>query len=431
MRVAMVLWPTPAHLFPFIPLAWALRAGGHEVVFMSHPSIGEAVVSSGMPFKPMCSEAEMPTPAGPAAPWPREREEMDRITDALGVPESDRGRWNVVAAGFLPSMWDFTPFQGSPDDPMPAMDGMVAFFRHWRPDLVVWDPCVPGAAVGARAVGAAQARLSGTDFNGWFLDRYAQLAARPGNGGVPNPFVETVRAMAEKYDVPIDHDTLYGQWTIDHVPMGMNFPVDTRRIAMRWIPYTAQTTLPDWLYPVRRPRIAVSLGMSVRQYLPSADWGFVAVLLGALSDLDVEVVATLNDRQLRSVGKLGSNIRVAEFLPLDQLMLTCALLIHHGGIGTMATAGHAGVPQLVVGPGSTTVAGYRLWSVAGEYVTSFGAGEILDFTDRSVASVRDQVMTVLKDPSYAAGAARLRSDLMVAPSPTDLVPTLEKLTLDG
>lgn len=425
MRVAMVVWPAPAHLFPFVPLAWALRAGGHEVVFVSHPSIGDSVVSAGMPFKPMCGEAEMPAPAGPAAPWPREREEMDRITDALGVPEAERDRWNVVAAGFLPSMWDFTPFQGSPADPLPAMDGMVAFFRHWRPDLVVWDPCVPGAAVAARAVGAAQARLCGTDFNGWFLDRWAELAGRPGNTGVPNPFAETVRAMAERYDVPVDHDTLYGQWTIDQVPTGLNFAVATRRVAMRWIPYTAQATLPGWLYPARRPRVAVSLGLSVRRYLPSADWGFLEMLLRALADLDVEVVATLNRRQLLSAGRLGPNIRTASFLPLDLLMLTSALLIHHGGIGTTATAGHSGVPQLLVGGNS------EISKVTAGYISGFGAGETLDLGVRSAAALRDQVTRVMADPSYAAGAARLRSDVMVAPSPADVVPTLEKLASGG
>jgi UDP:flavonoid glycosyltransferase YjiC (YdhE family) len=429
MRVAFALWPAAAHFYPFAPVAWALRAAGHEVMFLSHPSLGPTVVASGLPFMQMCSAAEMPTPAGPAAEYPREREEMDRITAALDIPEEDFGRWDVVAQGFLPSMWDFIPFQGSPDDPMPAMDGTVAFFREWRPDLVIWDPCVPGAAVAARAVGAAQMRLSGTDFNGWFQDTHARLTSGPGAPQVPNPFAETVRAMAEKYAVPVDHDTLYGQWTLDHVPPGMNFPVDTRRIAMGWIPYTAQTEMPEWLYPVRRPRIAVSLGMSVRHYLPGADWSFIAVLLEALADLDVEVVATLNATQLAAVPQIPGNVRTIDYLPLDQLMQTSALLIHHGGIGTMATAGHAGVPQLIVGRGSTSSAGYKLSAVTGRYVTGFGAGELMDFRDRCATTLRDQIMRVLKEPSFCTGAARLRQDLVAAPSPVEIVPMLERLAL--
>src|SRR6266511_1134933 len=429
MRVAFALWPAPAHLYPFVPLAWALRAAGHEVMFLSHPSIGADVVASGLPFKEMCSEAQMPTPVGPVAEWPEAREEMDRITDAPDIPEEDRRRWSVIAHGFLPSMWDFTPFQGSPDDPMPAMDGTVAFFREWKPDLVVWDPCGPGTAVAARVVGAAQVRLSGTDFNGWFQDTFTRLTAGPGAPQLPNPFAETVRPMADRYGVPIDHDLLYGEWTIDHVPRGMNFPVDTRRIPMRWIPYTAQSVTPDWMYPVRRPRVAVSLGMSVRKYVPYADWGFIGVLLEALADLDVEVVATLDETQLAKVAEIPDNVRAIEYVPLDQLMQTSSLLIHHGGIGTMATAGYVGVPQLIVGPGSTSSTGYKLWSVTGGYVTSFGAGEVMDFTERSAQILRDQIERVLKDPSFTAGAALLRRDLMAVPSPSDIVPTLEKVAL--
>src|SRR6266511_3450779 len=395
MRVAFALWPAPAHLYPFVPLAWALRAAGHEVMFLSHPSIGADVVASGLPFKEMCSEAQMPTPVGPVAEWPEAREEMDRITDAPDIPAEDRRGWRVIAHGFLPSMWDFTPFQGSPADPMPAMDGTVAFFREWKPDLVVWDPCVPGTAVAARVVGAAQVRLSGTDFNGWFQDTFTRLTAGPGAPQLPNPFAETVRPMADRYGVPIDHDLLYGEWTIDHVPRGMNFPVDTRRIPMRWIPYTAQSVTPDWMYPVRRPRVAV----------------------------------TLDETQLAKVAEIPDNVRAIEYVPLDQLMQTSSLLIHHGGIGTMATAGYVGVPQLIVGPGSTSSTGYKLWSVTGGYVTSFGAGEVMDFTERSAQILRDQIERVLKDPSFTAGAALLRRDLMAVPSPSDIVPTLEKVAL--
>jgi glycosyltransferase len=427
MRVAFALWPTPAHLYPFVPLAWALRAAGHEVTFLSHPSIGDAVIESGLPFTPMCDEAQVPVPVGPAAPWPEEREEMSRITGALNVPEEDRNAWNTVIYGFVPSMWDFTPYGASADTPMPAMDGMMAFFRHWKPDLVIWDPCVPGAAVAARAVGATQMRLSGTDFNGWFLDTFTRLTSGEQAPPVPNPFAETVRGMADRYGVPVDHDTLYGEWTIDHVPSGMNFPVDTRRIPMRWIPYTAPVQMPAWLYPVRRPRVTVSLGMSVRKYLPHANWEFVGDLLGALSDLDIEVVATLNATQLAAVPKIPENVRTVDYLPLDQLVATSSLLISHGGIGTMATAGHAGVPQLIVGAGSTSTAGYKLWSVTGRYVVGFGAGEILDFLHRDVDAMREQVRRALEDPSLIAGAARLRQDMASMPSPKDIVPTLENI----
>jgi hypothetical protein len=447
MRVAFVVWPAPAHLFPFVPLAWALRSAGHEVSVLSHPSLGAEVSASGLPFMPLCEEDQMPRPKGPAAEYPEARDEVERITRALSLSAAELDRWNMVSQGFIPSMWDFTPYGGSPLDPMPAMDGMVAFFRAWRPDLVVWDPCMPGAAVAARATGARQARMSGTDYNGWFLDTFARVTSAPGGPDVPNPLAETIRGMAERYSVPIDHATLYGEWTIDTMPPGANFPVNTRKVPMRWIPYAAQVPTPDWLYPVpERPRVAVSLGMSIRAFIET-DWSFTATLLEGLSGLDIEVVATLNKAQLADVPVIPRNVRAVDYLPLDYLMPTCSALIHHGGLGTMGPAGYFGVPQLIVDFFGTDADGkaplpeeceeepessqyHLLAPVTGSYVTSFGAGEIIDLAqprDRVIQAIRDQVSRVVMQLSFREGAEQLRRDMLVSPSPADLVPTLERL----
>jgi UDP:flavonoid glycosyltransferase YjiC (YdhE family) len=436
MRVAFALWPAPAHFYPFVPLAWALRNAGHEVTFISHPELSDVVTASGMPFVSMFGDAEAPPPQGPKAEFPVERQEMERINAALPylTDSEERMAWDTVSYGFLPSMWEYCPFQASPDDPMPAMDGMVAFFRHWRPDLVVWDPCMPGAAVAARAVGARQARQSGTDYNGWYLDRITRLTSGPDAIDVPNPFAETVRGMAEKYGVTVDHDLLYGDWTIDVMPRGMNFPVDTLKLLMRWIPYSAQTAMPSWLYPVPdRPRVALSLGLSVRDFV-KIDWSWLDALLEALAGLDIEVVATLNDSQLAELGPLPANVRAVDYVPLDYLLPTCAALIHHGGLGTMAPAAQAGVPQLIVDfPEHDEVPDqrwfrYKLAPVTGAFVTGFGAGEMLDLALPSVPAIREQVTRVITGQSYREGAARLRREMLAAPSPADLVPTLEKLT---
>jgi glycosyltransferase len=451
MRVAFVLWPAPAHLFPLVNLAWACRSAGHEVTFLSHPSIAAEVTSCGLPFMPLCQPGEIPPPKGPALEAPESRAAVEEITKALDVPDEDRDRWNITTTGFIPSMWDFIPYAASPSEPMPLMDNMVTFFKHWHPDLVLWDPCMPGAAVAARAAGARQARIYGTDYMGWFQDTYARLVSLPGAPKVPSPLAETVRGMAERYDVPVDHDTLYGQFTVGMMPPGMDFEVDTSKLRMRWVPFNAPSeSMPDWLYPVPdRPRVALSLGMSIRAFL-KGDWSFTSTLLEGLGDLDVEVVATLNADQIAGVGTMPDNVRVVEYVPLDYLIPTCSVLIHHGGLGTMAPAAYNGVPQMIVDFSDTRFRGaflpkgaaaptsgrprYKLAPVTGGYITSFGAGEIIDLAqtrDEAVDSVREQVTRVLKDPAYTAGAARLRRDLLASPAPTDVVPTLESITRAG
>jgi UDP:flavonoid glycosyltransferase YjiC (YdhE family) len=428
MRVAFALWPASAHLYPFVPLAWALRAAGHDVVFTSHPSLGPVVAASGLPFIAMCDEADMPEPAGPTAAYPEARREVARITEALRIPKEHEVEWGTVSQAFLPSIWDFTPFQADPAEPMPAMDSLVNLFKEWRPDLVIWDPCMPGAAVAARAVGAAQCRQSGTDYNGWFIELYEELSARPGAPEVPNPFAETLRGMAERYGVPLDRETLFGQWTIDVVPPGMNFPVNTRRLPMRLVSHTAQSPAPPWLYPLpKRPRVALSLGMSVRKYVPASDWTYVRMLLDALGGLDIEVIATLDEAQLAQVGTVPENVRTVDFIPLDTLIPTCQLLIHHGGIVIDFLETHHEDPNAGDGSKEISFPRYKLAPVTGGYVTGFGAGSVLDLSRPSIEEIRRSVTAALTDPAYLDGARRLRQDLMTAPSPNDLVATLESL----
>jgi UDP:flavonoid glycosyltransferase YjiC (YdhE family) len=59
---------------------------------------------------------------------------------------------------------------------------------------------------------------------------------------------------------------------------------------------------------------------------------------------------------------LGSDVRHEPYVPLSQIVLRCAALVHHGGIGTCAQGLAAGVPQLTMPlgfdqPDNTT----RLW----------------------------------------------------------------------
>lgn len=439
MRVAFVMWPTAAHLYPMIPLAWAARAAGHEVCVVSHPSIGGLTSIQGLPFAAFCDADAIPVPMGPGGAWPQGRMDVGRVTGQLNLPFADMGTWITFGQFLLPCMWDFLPYKSPAGEPMPAMDGLVTFFQGWRPDLVIWDPTMPGAAVAARVVGARQARFTGPDYVGWSLDALARAAGDPSGPDIENPLIETIRPMAERYGVPVDRETLYGEWTINPMPPMLTLPVRTRTLPMQWIPHVSQNVMPDWLYPVpKRPRIAISLGVSTRQYI-AADWSHVAILLDALGELDVEVVAMLNDIQMEHVVKVPDNIRVIDFFPLDQLAPTCAAVIHHGGFGSLITAGRAKVPQIVVDflefeIGATaaedgTISGsrYPLAPLTGAFVTTHGAGEVMDLSRPTVDGIRDQVTRFLAEPAYHAGAVRMYEDLALSPSPSAILDLMERI----
>ncbi|MFI5591705.1 nucleotide disphospho-sugar-binding domain-containing protein [Amycolatopsis sp. NPDC051758] len=445
MRVAFVIWPAPAHLYPIVPLAWALKAAGHEVVVSTHPAIAEETASMGLTPVATC-EADSTALLGPASPYVSERADLAKITAGLDFApdDPDREHWDVLTQYYVPSMWDFLPYRGDPTQPMPAMDGMVDFFRTWKPDLVLWDPCMPGAAVAAVAAGAAHARWwTAPDVFCRSMDTIAKANTRPGAEPVANPLLETIRAMAERYDVEINQELLVGQWTVNPQPPAIGPEVSAHVLPLRWIPHAKQQILPDWIYPKpERPRVAISLGLSERSFM-AGGWDHIPALLEAVSVLDIDVVATLNDKQLSAVDKIPDNVRVVEYVPLNQLISTCDLLIHHGGMGTVLPAIANGVRQIVVdfignaifatpdsGEGKLGRSRYSLGPALARYATESGAGLVMNIADPDPLEMREQIQKVLADPSFQQGADRMRRDWLSTPSPSEFVPILERLTAE-
>ncbi|MEJ2885811.1 nucleotide disphospho-sugar-binding domain-containing protein [Actinomycetospora aeridis] len=444
MRVAFVIWPAPAHLYPLVPLAWALRAAGHEVVVASHPAIAAETASAGLTPVSVCDADAMPGLVGPGGAYPAERADLDRLTDELGLTpdDPDREHWDVLTQYYIPSMWDFVPYRGRPDQEMPAMDGLVSFARTWEPDLVLWDPTVPGAAVAARVSGAAHARWwTAPDVFGKGLD-LLEARNEGSDDPVDDPLVETVRPLAERYGVTVDRELLLGQWTVNPQPPAVGPEVSAPTLPVRWIPHSRQDAMPDWLYPVPdRPRVAISLGLSERSFMEGG-WDHVPALFEALSDLDVEVVATLNALQLSAVDKIPDNVRVVEFVALGQLMPTCDLLIHHGGMGTVMPAIANGVRQIVVDFAdhkitTTELLGervdrsrYSLGPALARYATDSGAGLVMNVSRPDAFTMRETIQRVLTEPSFQRGTDRLRSDLLATPAPAEVVPILERLTAE-
>ncbi|MEU6077423.1 nucleotide disphospho-sugar-binding domain-containing protein [Micromonospora sp. NPDC047074] len=443
MRVMFPIWPNPSHLYPIVPLAWALQSAGHEVCVPAHPDIAEAATAVGLTAVPLGDRAKMPVPMGPGRPYVSERAQVARTTEALGVAADEQEAWDSFSQFMLPAMWDFHPYGASPSQPQQVMDALVAYARSWKPDLVLWDPCFPGAAVAARACGAAQARfITAPDYWVYSLDLLAARAGKLAANGCQDPMVETMGPVAERYGVEFDAELLRGQWTVTPLPEAMRLPVDTPTDSVRWIPYSQQTPVPNWLYPVpERPRVAISLGLSWRKYLEGG-WSHIPTLLSAVSELDIEAVATLNAKQLAEVSSVPANVRTVDYLPLNQLMPTCQALIHHGGFASYAAAAAVGVPQLVtdspeaavnaVAEGEAMSATKHAASpVTVRHVTARQAGMVLDIGRPSVDAIRDQITRVLTDQTFQDGAASVHADYLAAPSPSEAVALLEDRVTRG
>ncbi|WP_146765268.1 nucleotide disphospho-sugar-binding domain-containing protein, partial [Micromonospora saelicesensis] len=180
---------------------------------------------------------------------------------------------------------------------------------------------------------------------------------------------------------------------------------------MRYTSYVGGGKLPAWLRePGERPRILVT-----RSTLTGpGDRGPMPAVVAAAAEVDAEIVLVRPDE--RSARSVPGNVRVVDWIPLDEALPASAALVHHGGAGSALGALAAGLPQL-----ATTGPGDRRHNA--ELVARRGAGLALrprDITARALTQL-------LTDERLRTAAAQVSREIAEMPPPTDLVARLTAL----
>ena len=228
MRVLFSSSPGLGHLFPMIPLAWALRTGGHDVLVASTGDVVERAVQAGLPAVEAAPGLDMMKFFGTTV------RENERFGDFASIHElfvEDPRRATELVARVFGALGDR------------LTDGMLAAAQGWRPDLVVFgqmDSAGPfiAAKLGIPAVQHNFGSARGTDE----LALYAKYTDAYDRHGVTRP---------------TEADAI-----IDIATEGLGTP----QIGwpMRYVAYNAGGVLPGWLLAQReRPRVCVTLGTAV------------------------------------------------------------------------------------------------------------------------------------------------------------------------
>ncbi|MFI0424917.1 activator-dependent family glycosyltransferase [Spongiactinospora sp. 9N601] len=406
-----------SHFLSMVPLAWAMRTAGHEVRVAGQPALTRAVTAAGLTAVPvgedhrLLAAMEGADVGGDGTPW--HSVDLDPAR-----PEADSWEFLKTVNGLLPE----TFYTHANNDSM--IDDLVAFARWWRPDLVIWEPFTLAGAVAARAVGAAHARLLwGADLLLDLRTRFLrQLADRP-PGAASDALADWLGGVLDRHGLSFDETTVRGQWTIDTLPASIRMDLGEPTVAMRYVPYNGTAVVPAWLRePPERTRVCLTMGLTARS---GADYllGSLDGMLDAVGDLDVEIVATLNAAQRAQVSRLPGNVRAVDFVPLHALLPTCSAVAHRCGAGGWSTAAIYGVPQLI----SPMVFenSYRARRTA-----EVGAALVIPQGELTPQALRDGLLRVIEDPRFADAADRLRRESLSDPTPNDVVPVLEKLTLE-
>ncbi|WP_101258527.1 nucleotide disphospho-sugar-binding domain-containing protein [Streptomyces barkulensis] len=375
MRALFIGAGSPAIVFGLVPLANALRSGGHEVFMAANEPMMPSVSGNGIPAVSM-AEHDI---------WHYVWTDRngDPRTFVKGFEEEMRftGGWfaHLGAEGYAT---------------------LRAFTGQWRPDIVVGGTMCYAAPLIAARLGVPYVRVAWDSGDWRWTDEGALPVLEPelrelGLDRIPEPDLR-----------------------IEIYPPSLT-PPDAFPDAqlMRWTPGNLQRKAEPWMYSrPERPRVCLTAGSRASR---ERSLEFLRGLAERIAPLDVEIVIPAPEELASELRRVLPGVRTG-WLPLDVVVPTCDLVVHHAGGATTMTAMSAGVPQLVV---SETLA----FLPPVRRLADYGAAISLapdDATDEAVATACREL---LSEPSYRERAGALARELAELPPPSEFVPQLEKL----
>ncbi|MFF2143607.1 nucleotide disphospho-sugar-binding domain-containing protein [Kitasatospora sp. NPDC058190] len=383
MRVLVTTSALEGHYFPMVPLAWALRSFGHEVLVSAPEGFSDAIARTGL------------SAAGFAPPVEFDRFMLhDREGRPLAPPRDPRDRkehggraWGRLAALLL--------------------DRTLDLVEAFRPDLVI---CEPNDFAGPLA--AARHGVPWVE-HGW------------GIMGMPEfrPFVELELAPElARLGLPALPDP---DLRIDTCPPGLRTGPEPEGLPMRYVPYNGTGSAPDWVFTERaRPRVFVTLGGVLPRHGRRDFRGMLREWTEALPSLGVEVVVGVADDLTGMWRPLPDGVRAAGWFPLGLVLPNCDLVVHHGGVGSTMTTALAGLPQLITPQLVDQFENARR-------IVGVKAGLSLQPDELSTENVLDRCRELLADDSFAARAREIAAGNAEQPTPAELAGELERFAIRG
>lgn len=380
MRVMFCVHPTPTHLLPTVPLAWALRAAGHEPVYVVRPNLvptalsaGLQVIAAGAAFDEAAFLRER-LPAGAAA--------------AVAWGQPNRTFWSAVA---------LTQVQRARE----VGTDYLAAARMIEPHVVVCDPMELAGRLVAAQLGVPLIR------HRFGLDPLA--------GEFESVAGRKLATMCRQLGAP--ESGARPSLILDPCPPALQQPDAEPGIAYRYVPYNGPGTTPDWLRQAgERPRICVTMGTLSRHYGVAALLDLVVEVAAAQPDVEVVVAAPgLNPELGRR-----DNVRVVTGAPLHQFLARCELIVHHGGAGSTLTSARAGLPQVIL-----PQQGDQHYNA--ERVVAAGAGVAVSGADQLDPGALAEALDQARRPARRDAAALLAVDSGRLPAPAAMVGVIEHL----
>ncbi|GAA4861004.1 salmochelin biosynthesis C-glycosyltransferase IroB [Saccharopolyspora rosea] len=391
MRILFTAAPGYGLMLPIVPLIWAARAAGHEVLVATTGEMTEVGARAGLPVVDVYPERDI---------W-------ELLLRHVGKSEPDEDAPELTEEHRL-AMRSANPFGLFT---VTMTEGSIEAGRAFGPDLVVFTSDHVAGRLTAQALGVPALEVGNRI--SWSM-RDADWREERGN--LVDDEVTTL--IREKLGIPAELPRVVAR--IDPRAPSMRGLVadetDPRDGVpwwpMRFVPFNGGAVLPEWaLHRPERPRVCVTLGTVVPIMNGTSN---LSVVIEALGGMDVEVVLAAGKADLSELGALPDNVHSVGFLPLSGFLPTCSLIVHHGGSGTTAAPLHYGVPQLVLPAFADN-------PMSAERVVERGVGLSHDPTTVDVDTVRELAGRLLTEPAFAAAAEEVSAEMAAQPAPTAVI----------
>ena len=371
-----VVPPLTGHVNPTVSVAAELRAAGHEVAWVGHPTVVRALLPAGATFNAL----------------------DDRIPQKLHeeMVAKSRSARGLAALKFL---WeDFLVPLGRAMVP-----GVAEVVERERPDVLVVDQQALAGGVVARRARLPWATLSTTSaavapdayddlpkVEAWVEDQLAAFQKALGLAPLPGPGHNCSPHAVVVFSTP----TLVGD--VARLPERFHFvgPSFRDRPADGDFPWA-------WLDGDARPNVLVSLGTV------NAERGarFFRAVTEGLGGRALRVVLVAPPELVAE--PVPDNVLVRPWVPQVALLERMAAVVCHAGHNTVAETLAHGLP-LVVAPIRDDQ------PVVAKQVARAGAGLRLRFARTNAKALRTAVERVLAEPSFRRAAEQLRDEFASA-----------------
>ncbi|WP_326694124.1 glycosyltransferase [Streptomyces sp. NBC_01766] len=386
MRILFTFIGGSGHFRPLIPVARAARAAGHTVAFAGGGRRGPEITAAGFTAF-ATSEPRGHTEATAAAATAAVRSTVE-VSD----PEEDIRH---LAEGFAR--------RGARRHAAAVLE----LARTWKPDILVRDEVDFGTAVAAESLGLPCASV---------------LVLAAGGFLRKDVVAEPLHELRSEYGLPYDPDlaVLDRDLVLSPFPPSFRdprFPLPAHTFSFRPTAARPPEATPGTPGTPGTPTVYVTLGTV------HAGTDLFSRIAAGLRELPVNVLMTVSDHIDPAVlGPLPGHIRVERFVPQEQLLPQCALVVSHGGSGSLMGALAHGLPSVLFPHGADQPYNARR-------CTELGAARTLDPVTATPEDIHSAVSTVLADSGYRSAAERIRDEMNALPGAAETVPALEALAL--